>query len=100
MTLITPGAGDGRPRTGPALTGIGLRAGVSIVACGAVRLGGGIALACLCHALAGTALIGRRASHGIRPDANPEVTGIRLCAEVPVGAGRAFRLRRTTRAVS
>ena len=112
MTLFRSGADNGAgARAGSALTGVGLRAGVPVVASGAVGLRGirAHSRAWIAGAYVVT-LVRSGADHGVAPDATPTLAGIGLCAKVAVVArvvvvrehatrGRAARIRRTSVAV-
>src|SRR5262249_55955125 len=90
MTLIAGGANDRvGPDAGARLAGVALRAGVGVVAGGAVGLGRigadagrGVAGA------GGVALVGGRADDGVRADAGARLAGVALRTGVAVIARR------------
>src|SRR5439155_860711 len=90
VALIAGGASHRVPaRAGPRLAGVGLRAGVAVVAGRTVGLGRVRAdtrrrVARPCH----VALIAGGAGHGVPARARPRLTGVGLRAGVAVVAGR------------
>src|SRR5439155_1699469 len=99
VALVRRADHRGRADAAPVLAGVGLRAGVAVVAGRAVGLvrrrrahaGGGVAGA-------GVVALVRRADHRGRPDAAPVLAGVGLRAGVAVVAGRAVGLVRRRRA--
>src|SRR5207253_1737832 len=95
VALVEGGAGDGvAPDAAPALAGVGLRAGVGVVAGRPVRRRGVGAAARRGIARARhVALVEGGAGDGVAPDAAPTLAGVGLRAGVAVVAGRPVRRR-------
>src|SRR5207248_2146330 len=96
VALVGGGADDGvAARADPALAGVGLRAGIPVVAGAAVGLRRVRARARRRVAGAGVvALVRGGADDRVATRADPALAGIGLRAGVAVGAGAAVRLRR------
>src|SRR5207245_7469700 len=96
VALLRAGADDGvPPDAGAGLAGVGLGAGIAVVAGAAVRLGR--VGACAVGRVTNTgvvALIERAADDGVRARTGARLAGVGLRARVAVRAGRAVGLLR------